>query len=49
MLAGLKTVLHMGRTKGENPLPENQSVPVGNIVNLRAGLQTHQIRESDFS
>ena len=48
-LAGLKSVKQMGQEKRTNPLPENQSVPVGNIVNLRAGLQTHQIRESDFS
>ncbi|MCX6917138.1 MAG: hypothetical protein NT167_29550 [Verrucomicrobia bacterium] len=31
------------------PLPENETVSVTNIVNLRAGLKTNQVREVDFS
>ena len=49
ILAGLKSLLAMGKAKRTNPLPENESVSVGNLVNLRAGLQPHQVRESDFS
>jgi hypothetical protein len=49
MLAALKSVLQMGKEKRTDPLPENQSVSVTNIVNLRAGLKPHQVRESDFA
>jgi len=31
------------------PLPENETASVTNIVNLRAGLKTNQVREADFS
>lgn len=48
-LAKLKSVLHLGQEKHESPLPENASVSVTNLVNLRAGLQHDQVRESDFS
>ena len=48
-LAGLKSVLGMGQTKRVDPLPENESVSVSNLVNLRAGLPPHQVRESDLS
>lgn len=47
-LAKLKSVLTLGQEKGQSPLPENASVPVTNVVNLRAGLQAHQVREGDF-
>jgi hypothetical protein len=48
-LAGVKSVKNKAEDKGFGPLPDNQSVPVTNIVNLRAGLRQHQVRESDFS
>jgi hypothetical protein len=31
------------------PLPENESVSVTNLVNLRAGLKNHQVREAEFT
>jgi hypothetical protein len=49
VLASLKSVLQMGKEKGTHPLPENESVSATNIVNARAGLKEHQVRESDFS
>ena len=48
-LAGLKSVLGMGQSKRVDPLPENESVSVSNLVNLRVGLPPHQVRESDLS
>ncbi|MFO1515093.1 MAG: hypothetical protein U1F83_19675, partial [Verrucomicrobiota bacterium] len=48
-LAKLKSVLKLGREKRESPLPENASVSVTNLVNLRADLKPNQVRESDFS
>jgi hypothetical protein len=49
ILAGLKSVLAMGKAKHTNPLPESESVSVGNLVNLRSGLKPHQVRESELS
>lgn len=49
ILAGLKSVVGMGQVKRVDPLPENESVSVSNLVNLRAGLPPHQVRESDLS
>lgn len=49
ILAGLKSVKAIGEQKGTSPLPENNSVSVTNLINLRAGLQPQQVRESDFS
>jgi hypothetical protein len=48
-LASVKSVKQMGDEKRTDPLPENQSVSVTNIVNLRAGLKRHQVRETDLS
>jgi hypothetical protein len=48
-LAGLKSVKEKGEEKRAKPLPENDSLSVSNIVNLRAGLKQNQVRESDFS
>ena len=44
-LADLKSVAAMAKEKRANPLPENATVPVTNIINLRAGLKPHQVRE----
>ena len=48
-LANLKTVKETAAEKRAIPLPDNQSVSVVNIVNLRSGLKRHQVREADFS
>jgi len=48
-LAGLISVKEMGEEKRTNPLPENESVSVGNLVNLRSGLKPNQVRESELS
>jgi hypothetical protein len=48
-LAGLKSVKQKGEEKRAAPLPENQSVSVTNVVELRAGLSSHQVRESDLN
>jgi hypothetical protein len=48
-LAAVKTVPAKAEEKRAAPLPENETVSVTNIVNLRAGLKTNQVREVDFS
>jgi len=47
-LGGLKSVVEMGKEKGDNPLPENESVTPGNIVKLRKGLKKGQVREGAY-
>jgi len=47
-LKGLKSVVEMGKEKGDNPLPENESVSPGKIVELRKGLKKGQVREGAF-
>ena len=47
-LKGLKSVVEMGKEKGDNPLPENESVAPENIVKLRKGLKKDQVREGIF-
>lgn len=48
ILAGLKSVLHLGKEKGDAPLPENESVTVDRVVELRKGLRPGQVREGKF-
>jgi hypothetical protein len=48
ILAKVKSVLQMGEQKHAQPLPENESVSISNVVSLRSGLQPNQVRESDF-
>lgn len=48
-LASVKSVKEKGAEKGAAPLPENDSVTIPSLVNLRAGLPLHQVREADFS
>jgi hypothetical protein len=48
-LAAVKSVKEKADEKRATPLPGNETVPVTNIVNLRAGLKTNQVREADFS
>jgi hypothetical protein len=47
-LKGLKSVAEIGKEKGNNPLPENESVTTDNIVKLRKGLKLGQVREGRF-
>ena len=47
-LKGMKSVVEMGKEKGNNPLPENESVGPVNIVKLRKGLKEGQVREGGF-
>jgi hypothetical protein len=47
-LAFLKTVKQKAEEKRTTVLPENDSVAVTNVVNLRAGLRPEQVRESDL-
>ncbi len=48
VLARLKSVVEMGRKKGDTPLPENTSVDPKNVVSLRQGLTSDQVREGNF-
>lgn len=48
ILAGLKSVLQMGREKGEAPLPENTPTDPAHVVHLRKGLREHEVREGVF-
>lgn len=47
-LSQLKSVLQLGKQKGDVPLPENHSVKPGNVVHLRQGLRKGQVREGTF-
>jgi len=47
-LNGLKSVVQMGKKKGDVPLPENESVTLEHIVKLRGGLTKDQVREGHF-
>ena len=47
-LKGLKSVAQLGKEKGDVPLPENESIDSDNIVKLRAGLSSGQVREGSF-
>jgi len=44
-LADMKSVVTMGKEKGDVPLPENESVDPHNIVKLRKHLKPGQVRE----
>lgn len=48
VLAALKSVLQIGKEKGEAPLPENVSADPVNIVHLRNGLRENEVREGVF-
>ena len=49
ILAAVKSVFNKGGEKSSTPLPENESVMVANLVNVRAGLKNNQVREADFA
>ena len=48
ILAGVKSVKAKGQEKREFPLPDNQSLTITNIAELRAGLGRYQVREGAF-
>jgi hypothetical protein len=48
LLSKLKSVVTLGKEKGDVPLPENQSIDPTNIVELRKDLKKHQVREGTF-
>ena len=48
MLAGLKSVLELGRERGTNPLPENAAVAPEQVIALRKELAQDQVREGSF-
>jgi hypothetical protein len=47
-LGALKSVKEKLIEKRQEPLPDNQSHSVLNVINLRSGLARHQVREADF-
>ena len=47
-LANVKSVAALGKDKGDVPLPENESVTVQNLIELRKGLKKGQVREGSF-
>jgi hypothetical protein len=47
-LEGLKSVVEMGKDKGDVPLPENESVTPEKVILLRKGLKKAQVREGTF-
>lgn len=48
VLGALKSVAELGREKGDVPLPENTSVQVERVVELRKGLRKGEVREGSF-
>jgi len=48
ILAELKSVFQMGKEKKDVPLPDNESVTIDEVVELRKGLQPGQVREGRF-
>ena len=48
ILSKLKSVVTMGKEKGDNPLPENESVDPEKIITIKAKLKKGQVREGEF-
>ena len=48
ILNKIKSVATLGKEKSKNPLPENQSVVVSNIIKLRKNLCKDEVREGNF-
>jgi len=48
ILKKLKSVLQMGKHKGDSPLPENESVTPERVIQLRKKLKKHQVREGEW-
>lgn len=49
ILNKLMSVVHLGRNKGDVPLPENETVVVDEIVRLRRELAKDQVREGEWA
>ncbi len=49
ILKKMKSVIQMGKEKGDNPLPENETMVPDNIIKLKSTLKKHQIREGQNS
>ena len=47
-LAQLKSVIRMGREKGESPLPENESATPRRVIGIRKGRKGNVVREGTF-
>jgi hypothetical protein len=47
-LAQVKSIAQLGQERGDRPLPENTPVDPARIIELRAGLGKHQVREGAF-
>ncbi|MDH3458816.1 MAG: hypothetical protein OER90_18390 [Gemmatimonadota bacterium] len=48
ILDGIKSVFEFGKSKKGVPLPENESVVIDHVVELRKGLRKGQVREGAF-
>jgi hypothetical protein len=48
ILRRIKSVMGLGKQKGDVPLPENQSVDGMSVIELRKGLKRGQVREGRF-
>ena len=48
ILRGVKSILGLGRKRGEMPLPENEAVTAEKVVSLRKGLAKEPVREGKF-
>lgn len=48
LLKKIKSVIKMGKQKGENPLPENKSTKPKNIIKLKGKHKSNVVREEDF-
>lgn len=47
-LDSLKSIVEIGNEKGDNPLPENQSIIASEIIKLRKNMLDNQVREGIF-
>ncbi len=47
-LKGIKSVLEIGKKKGETPLPENEPVDPDIVIQLRKGLGRDEVRDGRF-
>jgi len=48
LLRKLKSVVTMGKDKGDVPLPDNQSIAPNRVIELRRGLSEGQVREGSW-
>jgi hypothetical protein len=48
VLKRLKSVVQLGKEKGDVPLPENESTPADRVITIRKGLARDQVREERF-